>query len=214
LGAPWVGTATDFQTILNNSRRTWFVIDAIRQPVYFRGDWQAIVNSQLEPVLTKDNVLVYLSRPDRTRWPTQPERLTHINLDNAIELVGYTLNDPGAGKQPEAGGGDKELVITLFWQPLIPIPTDYTTFLHLRNSAGVTVAQHDRQPLNGSYPTSHWQPGETVIDPIRLSIPENLPAGSYTLFTGLYHLKTLARLPVVNDTSGENAIPLEQVTLP
>lgn len=213
LGVPWVGTAADFQSILDNSRRTWFVIDSIRQAVYFRGDWQAVVNSQLEPVLTKDNVLVYRTRPDRTLLSTQPKRLTHINLDNAIELVGYTLDDSSAREQP-GSGSNRQLVITLFWQPLSPIPADYTNFLHLRNSEGVTVAQQDRQPLNGNYPTSHWRPGETVIDPIRLAIPENLPAGSYTLFTGLYQLKTLARLPVVNDTSGENAIPLEQVTLP
>lgn len=104
--------------------------------------------------------------------------------------------------------------LTLFWQPLQPLSTDYTTFLHLRDEAGVTVAQRDGQPLDGAYPTSQWQPGETVIDPITLVLPEDLSAGSYTLYTGLYRLDTLERLPVAGDSTGENAILLGEIVLP
>jgi hypothetical protein len=37
LGTPWLGTAADFNAALNAADRAWFVIDTIRQPVYFRG---------------------------------------------------------------------------------------------------------------------------------------------------------------------------------
>jgi hypothetical protein len=53
-----------------------------------------------------------------------------------------------------------------------------------------------------------------VIDPVTLPIPADLPAGTYTLMAGLYRLDTLARLPVMNDTSAENAIALGEITLP
>jgi hypothetical protein len=214
LGVPWVGSTADFTDALDRSRRAWFVIDPIRLPVYFRGDWQAVVNSQLEPVWSGDNVLVYRTRPHRTNLPTQPERLTHANLDNMVELVGYTLSRRELKKPPESAQGQRALILTLFWQPLQPIAADYTTFLHLRNDDGATVAQHDSQPVGGNYPTSRWLPAETVIDSMTLPLPDNLPAGRYTLCTGLYRLDTLARLPVVNDTSGENAIRLEEVVLP
>jgi hypothetical protein len=95
-----------------------------------------------------------------------------------------------------------------------PIPTDYTVFLHLRNADGQTVAQKDALSLDGAYPTSRWQPGETVIDPFSLPLPPDLPPGRYTLWAGLYRLDTLERLPVANDTSGENAVRLGEIGLP
>jgi hypothetical protein len=50
-----------------------------------------------------------------------------------------------------------------------------------------------------------------VIDPFTLLLPADLPAGQYILWAGLYQLETLERLPVANDTSGENAIRLGEI---
>ncbi len=216
LGVPWVGRAADFNAVLNANERVWFVIDTIRQPVYFRGDWQAIVNTQMEQVWAKDNVLIYRTYPDRTPLPTEPGTLINATLGDSIQLVGYAVNN-SKFQQPAAQAGETQnstLALVLFWQPLVPLSIDYTTFLHLRDPNGLVIAQRDGQPVDGAYPTSHWQPGETVIDPITLPLPEGLPAGRYTLFTGLYQLDTLERLPVANDTSGENAILLGEITLP
>jgi hypothetical protein len=207
LGVPWVGTAADFNAALDASQRTWFVIDTIRQPVYFRGDWLAVVNNQMKPVWAEDNALVYLTRSDRVPLPTHPDTLINATLGDSIELVGYTLDK---SRQTE----NSTLNLTLFWQPLTTLPADYTAFLHLRNHENLIAVQRDSPPLDGAYPTSHWRPGEIVIDPITLPLPESLSPGSYTLFTGLYQLDTLQRLPVTNDTSGENAILLGEITLP
>jgi hypothetical protein len=87
-------------------------------------------------------------------------------------------------------------------------------FLHLRDEAGGTVAQHDGLPVAGDYPTSRWQPGETIIDPINFPLPADLPPGEYQFWGGLYRLDTLERLVVSHDTSGENAILLGEITLP
>jgi hypothetical protein len=208
LGVLWLGTVADFNTALNASERAWFVIDTIRQPVYFKGDWLAVVNNQMEQLWAKDNALVFRTRPDRVPLPTRPDTLINATLADSIQLVGYTLADSKLKTE------NSELRLTLFWQPFAFLPADYTVFLHLRNRDGVTVAQRDRQPLDGVYPTSHWQPGEVVIDPIILSLPEDLPAGNYALFSGLYQLDTLKRLPLANDTSGENAVFLGKISLP
>ncbi|MBN1220763.1 MAG: hypothetical protein JXM69_17715 [Anaerolineae bacterium] len=201
LGVPWLGTATDFNAALNAGNRAWFVIDTIRQPIYFRGDWLAVVNSQMEQVWAKDNALVYRTRPHHIPLPTQPDTLINASLDDSLELVGFSLSHVP----------NSELQLVLFWRPFVPLSTDYTAFLHLRNQEGSTVAQRDRQPLDGAYSTSHWQPGETVIDPVTLTLPADLPAGKYSLYTGLYQLNTQQRLPVANDTSGENAILLGEI---
>ena len=215
LGSPWLGDVADLNTALNVGERSWFIIDTIRQPIYFRGDWLAFVNNQMEQVWAKDNVLVYRTRPNRTVLPTQPDILINATLsdpthDPAIELIGYSFQ--GGVNQPASAQLSPQL--TLFWQALTRLPSDYTVFLHLRDGAGVTVAQRDGMPVEGSYPTSRWQPGETVIDPITLSLPENLPAGNYQFYVGLYRLETLERLAVANDLSGENAIFLGEISLP
>jgi hypothetical protein len=222
LGAPWLGTMADFNAALNSSPRTWFVIDTIRQPVYFRGDWQAVVNTQMDQVWTKGNAIIYRTRPDRSPLPAQPDTLINATLGDSIQLMGYTLQ---LSDSQSSTSNHKLLIttdhlpssklqLTLFWQPLARPSTDYTTFVHFRTSDGATLAQSDSQPLAGVYPTSRWQPAETIIDPITLPLPEDLPAGTYTLFVGLYRLDTLERLPVANDTSGENAIVLAEVRLP
>ncbi len=56
--------------------------------------------------------------------------------------------------------------------------------------------------------------GQTIRERSALTVPEDVPAGTYDLWIGLYRLDTLERLPVVNDTSGENAVWLGQVVVP
>ncbi len=208
VGAPWLGSAAQLNAALNAAPRVWFVSDTIRQPVYFRGDWQAVVNTQLEQVWAGDNALLYRTAPNRAPLPTEPATYLNASFADAIQLLGVTLN----GGQPATR--HSPFAIVLFWQPLIPLNADYTVFLHLRNAAGQTVAQADSQPLAGAYPTSQWQPGETVIDPLALPLPPDLPPGQYRLITGLYRLDTGERLPVAGDASGENAVDLGEVTLP
>ncbi len=222
LGTPWLGTAANFYDALNRSERAWFVIDTIRQPVYFQGDWLAIVNNQMEPVWANDNVIVYRTRPDRSPLPTVPNAKVNATLGNSVQLIGYSLEKlktQSNASISQASTSDLQkpgakLQLTLFWQALASSPSDYIVFVHLRDRNGLTVAQQDGQPLDGVYPTSRWQPGETIIDPISLALPDNLTAGPYILFVGLYQLDTLERLPVVNDSSGENAIVLGEVILP
>jgi hypothetical protein len=71
------------------------------------------------------------------------------------------------------------------------------------------VAQADHRPLGSLYPTTLWPVGETIREMNEdLSLPVDLPPGDYELWVGLYLLETGERLPVQNDTSGENAVKL------
>jgi hypothetical protein len=220
LGVPWVGTAADFNRVLNEHVRVWFVGDTIRLPVYYRGDWLAILNSRMAKVWSQDEALVYLTRPGGTPVPANPEVPLDARFGDMIALKGYSLARKGDYPQeqvePCAAGRilcmepGSSLQVTLFWQALAPVDADYTIFVHLRNEHGMTVAQKDSQPFDGLYPTSQWLPGETVAQPLEVDLPLDLAAGPYSLYVGLYRLDTMTRLPVANDTSGENALILDE----
>jgi len=193
MGVPWIDSAVAFNKLLNQHERVWFVSDTIRQPEYFGGSWQAIINSQMEQVLAYDNVFVYQTSLDRTPLPTKPTVMVNQQLGETIKLIGYDWQSPH---------------LTLFWEALQAVQRDYTIFIHVRGNSNATLYQQDGQPLNGAYPTSQWQLGETIIDPISLKLPETLPK-NYQLYLGLYNLDTLERLPVQADQSGEQAIILK-----
>ncbi len=220
LGAPWVGTSAEFNRVLNRHARVWFVIDTIRLPVYYRGDWLSILGSQMDLLWSLDNALVYLSRPDRTPVPAAPDVSLDVRFGDVIVLKGYSLARKDAHP---IGGADCNAVdvlclapgngvqITLFWQALKAVDGDYTVFVHLRNEEGATPTQRDVQPFDGLYPTSRWQPGDVVVQPVDMDLPPDLPAGTYKWYVGLYRLETMARLPLQHDASGENAVIFDQV---
>ncbi|MBE7549491.1 MAG: hypothetical protein HS126_00235 [Anaerolineales bacterium] len=103
-----------------------------------------------------------------------------------------------------------QLSIKLYWRSEAPLPLDYTTFVHLRNAAGETVAQKDQPPLNGAYPTSLWDPGEIIADTITIPLPD-LPAGTYQLVAGLYDFNTGLRLAAPGSPANEVSLTRVQV---
>jgi len=136
-----------------------------------------------------------------SQLPKPPsERLA--TFDGRIALVGRT------GPNEIAAGQD--LPIVLEWEALKPSPENDTIFLHLRDAANQTVAQVDRQPTNGTDPTSQWHVGDLVWDRIALAIPNNLPAGHYRLVGGLYRLADQKRLAAELPTG---PAPADEVTL-
>ncbi len=105
---------------------------------------------------------------------------------------GITLLDSAA--EPLAAA--QRLDLPLFWQATARPARDYTLFAHLVDAGGAVVAQADRPPLGGFFPTSHWRPGLLLEDRIVLELPPDLPPGRYGLLVGLYDPVTLQRLPL------------------
>jgi hypothetical protein len=126
-----------------------------------------------------------------------------------LTLLGYDLTDENGQPIQNSKLKTQNLNLTLYWRSESSLPADYTTFVHLRNEAGETVAQQDQLPLNGAYPTSLWDPGEIIADEIVVPLPAELPAGEYSLVTGLYDLSTNTRLTVQGNP--ENSLMLGMV---
>jgi hypothetical protein len=133
--------------------------------------------------------------PGATVQKPSPEQTRSDNLENLVTLLGYDLS---------LEGGTLEL--TLYWRCDARLPADYTTFVHVRDgTGGVTgqpgtiLAQMDRPPVGGAYPTSLWDPGEIIRDTVQIPVPPQAPAGDYEVIVGLYDFVTGQRLLVLND---------------
>jgi hypothetical protein len=113
------------------------------------------------------------------------------NFDNKLLLTEVIFE---AGRLQPGQNVD----VMLVWQALTKMDEDYTIFVHLLGPDGRLHGQIDAWPVQGTYPTSTWQQGETVEDRYLVLLDADAPPGSYQLEIGVYLLATNARLPVIN----------------
>ena len=106
------------------------------------------------------------------------------------------------------------MALTQYWRGVTRIAHDYTVFVHRRNAANQTAPQGDHRARDPVFPPHVWPTGDTLVrDTSELSIPAGTPPGQYRLLAGMYLLETMERLPVIDDTSGENAVVLGTLTV-
>jgi 4-amino-4-deoxy-L-arabinose transferase-like glycosyltransferase len=92
--------------------------------------------------------------------------------------------------------------VRLEWEAQRKMDEDYVVFTHLVLPPGEVWAQFDDLPQGGEGHTSTWQLGMRVTDRIRLQIPEDVPAGNYTVEVGVYDRRTMERLQVDGSDAG------------
>ncbi len=95
-----------------------------------------------------------------------------------VQLLGAALDR----ENPRPGDRAR---LTLFWQTSATRPTSQDVSLVLRDSSGGTVHEWRGAPVDGTYPTSAWKPGEIVRDTWDLVLPSSLPPGPLSLAVGL-----------------------------
>ncbi len=133
---------------------------------------------------------------------SMPQITTQYRFGDQIELVGY-----GAPRVGPAG----EVTYRLYWRTISRaggLLDDYTVFAHALDGNSQMVGQGDGQPFNGDYPTSRWQPDETVVEERTLKV-NGVPT---TLTVGLYRLADGTRLPIV-DQNGQRVVN-DEIVLP
>lgn len=123
-----------------------------------------------------------------------PQTPLNVQFGQLARLVGFDLE--GA---PQPAG---VIALNLHWQVTGTTDKDYTVFVHLLDAAGNTVANNDGPPLEATYPTSYWEPGEHLLDRHALALPESLEPGTYRALVGLYEPDGGARVPVL-DSAGK-----------
>lgn len=120
-----------------------------------------------------------------TADPRRPEILLKAGLGDTIQLLGYSISRPA----------EDVAVVKLYWQATGPVNADYTVTLQLLGAQQQVLAQQDKQPLAGLYPTSRWQPGQVIVDEFTLSLSGAAATAGSRLVTGMYDLVTGVRLP-------------------
>ncbi|MDQ3248273.1 MAG: hypothetical protein M3Q45_03595, partial [Chloroflexota bacterium] len=140
-----------------------------------------------------------------------PQQRQFARLGTTATLLGYDLDAP-----TPLHAGDA-LTATLYYRSETATATDYTRFLHLHNVELGMAAQLDSLPQNGVNPTWTWLPGETIVDPVQLTVAANAVPGVYTLYVGFYDANANgARLPVQDEGGNrvlDDRMPLTEIII-
>ncbi len=172
------------------------------------------------PIASQDGYL--LLKRGAPRVPTSPEFFDFVYADpprdatavdvtfgDALQLVAFETARSYADREDEP-------LLTLYWRVLEPPAEDYLIAVFLLDETGLPVgATLYQQPLTVWWPTSRWEPGETV------RLPANtFPwwAGDRTQFgygvavvSGNDPWDIATRLPIV--PAGEGPAPIDEGTL-
>lgn len=125
-----------------------------------------------------------------------PSRLTAGEPVEAVFNGQLRLNR--AAVEPLTLSPGETLTVTLEWEALARVGEDFTILVHLLAPAAPDrpLAQGDSPALGGRWPTSAWEPGLPFVDEHTVTLPADLPPGTYRLAIGFYRLADFSRLPV------------------
>lgn len=121
-----------------------------------------------------------------------------VALRSASARSGWALRQ-GDWDAPMPVRAGQVLGLDLHWEVLARPSSSYTVFIHVLDAQGQVRYGHDYTPLGGAFPSylwfPKWLPGQRVVDPYRLALPETLEPGTYWLEVGMYEMGTIRRIP-------------------
>ncbi len=139
----------------------------------------------------------------------EPAIRTNFVFDEQVMLTGYDLP---LGDTYTAGA---HLPISLVWETVNTPTFDYNVALFVIDSAGAVVAQRDNQPIATFGYMSRWEDSVQYRDNHAVQLPDNMPAGQYTLHVVVYNWQTQDRLNALDET-GESVgeiVPLGMIDI-
>lgn len=89
---------------------------------------------------------------------------------------------------------DGVVPVRLTWRAERPLERRYKMFVHIGAADAPPVAQSDSEPASGYAPTDAWQPGVEVLDERGAWLKPGAPAGSWSVFVGVYDAASGERL--------------------
>ncbi len=155
-----------------------------------------------------------LSFPANARRAVAPQHPLAVRAGDFASIAGFEV-------EPNALARGDTVRVRLYWNAEKGADKNYTAFVHLvgpPNPATDTPlwAQDDKQPGGGTYPTTRWQNGETIIDEYIFKVPPEAVTGAYRIAAGMYLLENGARVPLTeNDVRlKDDAVILQEFNLP
>jgi 6-pyruvoyl-tetrahydropterin synthase related domain len=122
--------------------------------------------------------------------PAQP-----VLFADQLVLIGSDLT------QAQTLAADQPLKVTLYWQALTNISTDYHVSIQLVDDLGNRFGQSDQYP--GFVPTGGWQSGQYLPDSHTWTALEGTPPGTYHLKVSVYAIQDATASPlsaIIGDT--------------
>lgn len=127
----------------------------------------------------------------RTGSYARPSQLVNRSWEHQIELLGYTIEPAGQGRKP---------AVILFLRALQPLQNNYSFSIKARDARHRVWGQEDKYPGDNSYPTSHWDSGEIVIERFYPGLEPCAPGGDYGLTVEAYDPSSQEVLAVDGET--------------
>jgi hypothetical protein len=115
-----------------------------------------------------------------------------------------------AGTIFQAGDG---VPLSLVWQTLQTPANSYNIGVYLLNADGVVQVQHDTQPQGTFGDMQTWEVGTSYRDNHGLVLPDDLPAGIYSLVAKVYRWEDGVALSLSNGTDEGDIIPLATIEI-
>lgn len=165
-------------------------------------------DGQLEALAHDAVVLDRVTTLSRRNRDTPAVATEYEFPDENITLTGYTL--------PDEEINTRTLPISFWWRTARRAwqRQDLSQFLHLVPADGSDeLYTFDRPPFNGRFPMTEWTRNMREVSEWEINLPEDLPPGTYELYTGLYDWRTGLRRSITNggDPVPENTIHLGTV---
>ena len=205
------------------SRYTQKKLVANEQGVWFLGAGQRLIYRQQMRVHQPQGL-----PPNRAQWLAlsiaNRSGLLHIADsdrrllgDNHVVLTEYILPSPAAAPAatapiarfdgrfalvdvslPERARAGDTLDIPMSWRSDADASSDYTQFLHFVHAESGAQWGHDQLPLGARLPMRLWYAGLQDTETWHAPLPADLAPGRYDVYTGLYRLDNMQRLPATN----------------
>ena len=160
----------------------------------FRVDRYEALEQQLEAV-----TFVPVSWP--SDWDHLPPPTLPLVFSDRFSLLGAEL------EQTLGVSGGNELRLITYWEVLAVNPTPVVAFVHLTSDGRDIWGQHDGLDVR----PAGLRPGDRFAQVHRVLVEPETPPGLYHVQVGLYHPKTLARLPVVAEGNVVDRVWVGQV---
>ncbi len=208
-GSPLIDSVEALNAALGAGQRVWLVVGDKHLLRYYDNLFREQIFAQMDVVYQAGTKYVLVNHPHPVPLNAEPLEPLSGNFDNRILLEGYSFDL--ARMTP-----DGLAPLGLYWRPIgDPPPRPLKVFVQLRDGSGQTLAQADHFIYDGLFTSGQWlrhqAAGEIVRDSADLRLPQPfIPEnGPYRLYIGFYDPDTFERLPVINDSSGENAVVID-----
>ena len=189
------------------NRALWFVLSLWQETEPERFTILPILSSEDHQLSETQLVLREFVIAEKSVTPL-PEDALAYRFENGFILRGAAL--------PESARPGETLAIPMSWEATAAGEEDWVQFLHFVNEESGELWNHDQPPLGARLPTRLWYEGLRETEAWQIELPADLAPGRYAIYTGLYRLSDLARLPV-EDATGvllpDARVPLGQLVI-